>query len=209
MAKHGKYRLLGRTRDDAAGEAFDKSAKMLNLPYPGGPEISKRAEKGNPQAFAIPRPMIQENNFEFSFSGMKNAIRLLIERLRTDAPSERLSDATLNDLCASIEHAIVDVLTTKSLKAAEKYNPKTFILAGGVAANKKLRQTLKNSLPKKTRLLVPALNYCMDNAAMIAIAGYYHAKRDSSTNTQSVHIPKKNFQKCATLKANANWELVN
>ena len=201
MRGHGQYRLLGRTRDDAAGECFDKAAKMLGLPYPGGPEISKRAAKGNPRAFDLPRPMLAEHNLEFSFSGMKNAIRLLIQDLRTDAPLGRLSPAPapapapLSNLCASIEQAIVDVLVAKSMLAIKKYRPKTFILAGGVAANKKLRQTLADALPKKTRFLSPAPEFCMDNAAMIALAGYFQAKA-------------KKFIKYDKLKADANWELV-
>jgi len=192
MQNHGKYKLLGRTRDDASGEAFDKSAKMLSLPYPGGPEISKRAQKGNPYKYDIPKPMIHEKGYEFSFSGMKNAIRLLIEDIsHTDAPLERLYP----DLCASIEQAIVDVLVSKSIKAVEEYNPKTFILGGGVSANKKLRKTLANALPKSTKFLIPELKYCMDNASMVAVAGYFHAK-------------KKEFIPYHKLKADANWELV-
>lgn len=190
MKNHGQYKLLGRTRDDAAGECFDKAGKMLDLPYPGGPEISKRAAKGNPHAFELPRPMLHEPGFEFSFSGMKNAIRLLIEDCRRGT-----RPAPTNDLCASIEHAIVDVLVQKSIKAVAKYKPKTFILAGGVAANKKLRQTLSENLPKSTRFILPPQEYCMDNAAMIAMAGYFHLK-------------KKQFIKYDKLKANANWELV-
>jgi len=189
MTSHGKYRLLGRTRDDASGEAFDKSAKMLGLSYPGGPEISKRAKKGNPYKYDIPKPMIHEPGFEFSFSGMKNAIRLLIEDLGTDAIHR------VSDLSASIEQAIIDVLTHKSLKAVKHYKPKTFILAGGVSANKKLRKTLQHALPKSTQFLAPDMKFCMDNAAMIAAAGYHHAKN-------------KKFIEYHKLTADANWELV-
>lgn len=193
MKNHGQYKLLGRTRDDASGECFDKAARMLGLPYPGGPEIGKRAAKGNPRAFDLPRPMIHEPGFEFSFSGLKNAIRLLIADLSNRDAKYRVS--TINDLCASIEQAIVDVLVYKSLSAVSKYKPKTFILAGGVSANKKLRQTLASSLPKKTAFLSPAPEFCMDNAGMIAAAAYHHIK-------------KKQFTKYDKLKANANWELV-
>jgi len=192
MKDHGKYSLLGRTRDDASGEAFDKSAKMLGLPYPGGPQISKRAFKGDPYKYSIPKPMIHEPGYEFSFSGMKNAIRLLIE----DIGINNTRNASIRrNLCASIEQAIVDVLVFKSIKTVEKYKPKTFILAGGVSANKKLRQTLEDAMPKKTKFLAPDLKYCMDNAAMVAVAGCFHAK-------------KKKFIKHDKLKASANWELV-
>ena len=190
MKNHGQYKLLGRTRDDASGETFDKAAVMIGLPYPGGPEIAKRAAKGNSKAFDLPRPMLKQG-LEFSFSGLKNAIRLLIDDLRRNAPRRVPTD----DVCASIEQTIVDVLVYKSLAAVSKCKPKTFILAGGVAANKKLRQTLSGSLPKSTRFLMPAPEFCQDNAAMIAAAAYRRAL-------------KKKFIRYDKLKTNANWELV-
>ena len=220
MTDHEKYKLLGRTRDDASGEAFDKSAKMLGLPYPGGPEISKQAEKGDPNSFEIPKPMIHEKGFEFSFSGMKNAIRLIIEDLKSNRhPSDRHAELVsasapdsktkkqtlpaksagqgddLNNLCASIEQAIVDVLVSKSIKAVEQYKPKTFILAGGVSANKKLRKTFSKKLPKNIKFLMPKMEFTQDNAAMIAAASYHHIK-------------KKKFSNPYKLTANSNWELV-
>ena len=190
MTDHGRYKLLGRTRDDAAGEAFDKSAKMLGLPYPGGPEISKHAEKGNADAFDIPRPMIERDDCEMSFSGMKNAIRLLIEDLKKS--KEKLP---INDLAASIEQAIVDLLVTKSLIAVAQNNPKTFILSGGVSANKKLRSCIKKASPKSINLLIADQKFTQDNAAMIAGASYHHIKG-------------KQFSDPCKLSANANWELV-
>jgi len=219
MKNHGQYKLLGRTRDDAAGECFDKSAKMLGLGYPGGPLISRLAEKGNPDAFALPRPMTETDNFEFSFSGLKNAIRLLtqdvilegaplfaksgatdrISRLKHKTLSPRKTRGsrvrTINDLAASIEQAIIDVLVSKSLLAARKYHPQSFILAGGVSANKKLRQTLQARLPKSIEFFMPAQEYTQDNAAMIAAAAYFHYN-------------KKNFANRYKLTANDNWELV-
>lgn len=190
---YGNYKLIGRTRDDASGEAFDKSAKMLGLPYPGGPQISKLGEKGNPSAFDIPRPMITSDNCDFSFSGMKNAIRLLVEEIKTS--NKRISKKTMQDLCASIEQAIVDVLVEKSQKAIKKYKTKTFILGGGVSANKKLRLAFEKSIPKKIQFLYPDTKFCMDNAPMIAIAGYFKFK-------------KTGFTKYNKLKADANWEIV-
>ena len=237
MSAHGKYKLLGRTRDDAAGEAFDKTAKMLGLGYPGGPLISKLATKGNAKAFSLPRPMTETDNFEFSFSGLKNAIRLLIENIKNNSVIAReprgdeaggnltlslrgakqrppdgeagsnlknqiasLSLAMTKNLAASTEQAIVDVLVQKSLLALKKYKPKSFILSGGVSANKKLRQTLQNSLPKSINFLMPKQNYTQDNAAMIALAGYYNLKNKKQS--------KKSW-KAKKIQANANWELVN
>jgi N6-L-threonylcarbamoyladenine synthase len=139
--------------------------------------------------------MLNEPGFEFSFSGVKNAIRLCHAELVSTSVSRQIPKQVRDDLCASIEQAIVDVLTAKSLAAVTKYRPKTFILAGGVAANKKLRAALAASLPKTTRLLIPRPEYCMDNAAMIAAAAYYHIKN-------------KNFSRYDKLKADANWELV-
>ncbi len=193
MRDHGKYSLIGRTRDDAAGEAFDKSAKMMGLPYPGGPEISRLASSGDHGAFDIPRPMINDGQFEFSFSGMKNAIRLLIKNITYK--NRTLDQQTINNLCASIELAIIDVLVDKSLKSIEKYHPKTFILSGGVGSNKKLRAAIKKSIPKNIRFLAPEPKFCMDNAAMIASAAYQKAR-------------KKQFTPYQKLSANANWELV-
>jgi N6-L-threonylcarbamoyladenine synthase len=190
MTSHGKYKLLGRTRDDASGEAFDKAAKMMGLPYPGGPAISKHALRGNPKAYDLPKPMLDQDNYEFSFSGLKNAIRLLIVELK-----KKNKKLPIDDLCASIEQTIVDILITKSLKAIEQHKPKTFILAGGVAANKKLRKTLQNALPKSINLLMSDLEYTQDNAAMIA-AGACN------------QIKKKQFTKYSKLNADPNWELV-
>ena len=190
MTNHGKYKLLGRTRDDAAGEAFDKSAKMLGLNYPGGPEISKHAQKGNPDAFDIPRPMIERDDCEFSFSGMKNAIRLLIEDLKKEKKK-----LPINDLAASIEEAIVDLLVTKSLISVAQNKPKTFVLAGGVSANKKLRSCIKKALPKSINILIADQQFTQDNASMIAAASYHHIK-------------KKQFSNPYKLTANTNWELV-
>lgn len=170
MKGHGEYELIGKTRDDAAGEAFDKVAKLLDLPYPGGPKISMLAETGNMKAIDFPRPMKHDPNFDFSFSGLKTAA---LYHLR-DNP-----DANHPDVCASFEEAVVDVLTTKTAKAIREHSAKTLILAGGVSANKKLRERLE-AIDVET-FLTPPLQYCMDNATMIAVAGYFHAKRADYT----------------------------
>ncbi|OGE82485.1 MAG: hypothetical protein A3B10_00210 [Candidatus Doudnabacteria bacterium RIFCSPLOWO2_01_FULL_44_21] len=171
MRGHGQYRILGETLDDAAGEAFDKTAKMLGLPYPGGPHLSKLAERGNPQAFDFPRPMINSKNFEFSFSGLKTAVLYKLQEL---------SPITYNlkpDIAASVQQAIVDVLIAKLEKAIIRYKPKTIMLGGGVAANKLLRKRF-GLLAKsyKLKASIPKLEYCTDNAAMIGLAAYYRIK---------------------------------
>ncbi len=153
---------------DAAGEAFDKSAKLLGLGYPGGPIISKLAQQGNAQAFKLPRPMINQNNFDFSFSGLKTAVLYTVKKLN------QLNQQTKADLAASFQQATVDVLTTKTIAAAQKYKTETVMLSGGVAANKLLRKTLKNKTEKLAlKFLTPEINLCTDNAAMIGAAAYF------------------------------------
>ncbi|MFA5359136.1 MAG: tRNA (adenosine(37)-N6)-threonylcarbamoyltransferase complex transferase subunit TsaD [Patescibacteria group bacterium] len=170
VKKIGDYKKIGQTLDDAAGECFDKAAKILNLGYPGGPEISKLAKNGNPQSYKLPRPMIDRDNFDFSFSGLKTSILYFVQKNGTPRGKR------LNDFCASVESAIIDVLISKTFRAAKEYKAKTIIVGGGVVANKNLRQTLKEKIDKEipsAHLDLSALDYCGDNAAMIALAGAY------------------------------------
>ena len=161
---HGKYEYLGGTRDDAAGECFDKCARLLGLPYPGGPEISKLAEKGQ-DVYKLPRPMIDSRDFDFSFSGLKTAVANLLKE------NSRISQS---DLAASIEEAIVDVLVAKVVAVALKYQIKQIIIAGGVAANQKLIQDLRFKIQDLgIKLFVPLPQLCTDNAAMIAAAAFF------------------------------------
>ncbi len=160
----GDYTLLGRTRDDAAGEAFDKTAKMLGLPYPGGPEIDKLAKTGNPSAFDLPRSMLHSGDFTFSFSGLKTAVLYTLEKL-----PRPLDPLLLPDLCASIQAAIVDVLVAKTVAAARHCGEKTVAVSGGVSMNSGLRAALTTACQRRgldLRLAAPALT--TDNAAMIA-----------------------------------------
>jgi len=184
MTRHGEYKKIGATRDDAAGECFDKVAKLLGFDYPGGPKISKTAKKGNNKAVNFPRPMIDSNNLDFSFSGLKTAALYH----KQDNP-----DTDLPDFCASFEQAIVDILIYKTKKAIEMYKPKSVILAGGVSANPKLRKELGQAFDK-TPLLLPDTKYTMDNAAMIAVAGYFHAK-------------KKDYTPWKEIVADPNWKV--
>ena len=176
MKGHGKYKLLGATRDDAAGEAFDKTAKLMGLGYPGGPALAKLALKGDSKSYEFPRPLKQDPGHEFSFAGLKTAVRYFLQK-----NIDRLKDKKfMKDVAASVQEAIVDTLVSKAIRAAAEFKVNTVILAGGVSANFELRQqmaeTLKEKLPK-VRLIEPPVKYCTDNAAMIAAAGYFNAKR--------------------------------
>lgn len=161
--------IVGETLDDAAGEAFDKTAKILNLPYPGGPLIDKHAKLGNPLAYKFPEPQIQGLNF--SFSGFKTAILYFIRDNQKLNPS--FVEENIDDICASVQYSIVNILLNKVKKAAKQYNCKQVAIAGGVSANSGLRDSLlalKDTLGWE--VFIPQFEYCTDNAAMIAIAGY-------------------------------------
>ena len=169
MAVHGvgRYEMLGETIDDAAGEAFDKSAKLLGLGYPGGPALAKMAEEGRGDAFALPRPLQHSGDFDFSFAGLKTAVRVQLGKLGSDP-----SHAQRADLAASTQAAIVDVLAKKSLAALKHTRLKRLVVAGGVGANRHLRETLVRETAKRgIRVHFPELHLCTDNGAMIALAG--------------------------------------
>jgi|SRR3990167_4246747 len=173
IKNHGSIKWLGGTRDDAAGEAFDKVGRLLGLPYPGGPSIEKAAKNGNSKAFRFPRPLIDSSDFDFSFSGLKTAVFREVKAI------ERLSNETISDISASVQEAIVDVLIYKTLQAAQKYKVKSILLGGGVAANQKLRDAFKSSIVNRQssiKFFVPSKNLCTDNAAMIAAAAFYNYK---------------------------------
>jgi len=163
----GQYTELGKTRDDAAGEAYDKVAKLLGLPYPGGPHIDKLAQQGDPKAIAFPRGMLTKG-FDFSFSGLKTAVRLYVER------NPIRSERQLKDICASFQAAVIDVLVIKAKRAIKKTKIKKIVLTGGVAANKTLRQSMQQMCDEiGAELVVPEVWFCTDNGAMIAAAGYF------------------------------------
>ncbi len=162
--------IVGQTTDDAAGEAFDKTAKILNLPYPGGPLIDKYAREGNSMAYAFPEPQIP--GLDFSFSGLKTAIMYFIRDNKK--LNENFVEDNLRDICASVQHRIVTILLAKLKRAAKEYNIKDIAIAGGVSANSGLRNTLQEYAEKYGwNVFIPSFEYCTDNAAMIAIAGYY------------------------------------
>jgi len=156
------YRLLGTTRDDAIGESFDKVARLLDLPYPGGPSIQRAAESGNPKAFDFPRAMAGKETLDFSYSGLKTAVLYAIRGESTGAP------LPVADIAASFQDAAVDILITKAKQAIKKTRAKAMVVAGGVAANKLLRERLERDIP--IPVSVPPFAYCLDNGAMIAAA---------------------------------------
>lgn len=168
-----RHRVLGQTRDDAAGEAFDKVAKMLGLGYPGGPAIDRRARLGNPAAVDFPRSYMHDHPLSFSFSGVKTAVLYHLRNLGVkpgDEPS--LPEQTVNDICASFQRSVIDVLVTKTFRAAESLSVGHVSIAGGVAANSELRERAAMECGSRCMALsTPALQYCMDNAAMIAYVG--------------------------------------
>jgi len=193
MKSHTNITWLGGTRDDAAGECFDKCARLLGYQYPGGPKISQLAEKGNAKNFLLPRPMIGSHDSNFSFSGLKtaflNATRQNFPILRTTSEKigwqqiafeETLDEQKkqiLYDLCASLQEAIVAVLVKKTIQAAEKFHVKSILLSGGVAANQKLVDTFKQKIANQNfKLFVPSKNLCTDNAAMIGAAAFFRKK---------------------------------
>jgi N6-L-threonylcarbamoyladenine synthase len=176
----GRYEMLGETIDDAAGEAFDKTAKLLGLPYPGGPQLAKLSEGGDPAAFKFPRPLLHSGDLDFSFAGLKTAVLTQVKRLVGDVPEgatvrgqgvASLSDQTLRDLAASVQAAITDVLVKKSLKAVQLSGLNRLVVAGGVGANRSLREQLNAACAKSgIRVHYPELHLCTDNGAMIALA---------------------------------------
>ncbi|WP_090991294.1 tRNA (adenosine(37)-N6)-threonylcarbamoyltransferase complex transferase subunit TsaD [Bacillus sp. OV322] len=177
LEEHGKFRVIGETRDDAAGEAYDKVARTLNLPYPGGPHIDRLAHEGQP-TIRLPRAWL-EGSYDFSFSGLKSAVINTLHN--AEQRGEEIEPA---NLAASFQQSVIEVLVKKTLQAAAEYNVKQVLLAGGVAANKGLRAALSEAfaaLPN-VELVIPPLNLCTDNAAMIAAAGSVLYERGKRSN---------------------------
>ena len=170
-----EYKVLGQTVDDAAGEAFDKVAKLLKLPYPGGPEVSKLALNGKANAIAFPRPMINAKNYNFSFSGLKTAVLYYVQSEKYKVESRKLGKKIANaNLCKSFQEAVVDVLVTKTMRAVKEFGAKSISLSGGVAANSSLREQLKVESEKlKVEFFVPPMHLCTDNAEMIGLAAAF------------------------------------
>jgi len=182
----GRYELLGETLDDAAGEAFDKSAKLLGLGYPGGPALAAMAERGDASRFELPRPMLHSGDLDFSFSGLKTAVLTRVKAAEKDGGA--LDEQARADLSAATQAAIVDVLAAKAEKALKQTGLKRLVVAGGVGANKRLRARLAQSLPRlKAQAYFPPLELCTDNGAMIAFAAGERVKAGLATLRRDEH----------------------
>ena len=193
VAAPGRYAVLGETRDDAAGEAFDKSAKLLGLPYPGGPELAVLAEKGKVGRFEFPRPMLDRAGLEFSFSGLKTAVSLAVKDRAGGAPAS-LDAATRADIAAGVQEAIVETLVAKTLRALEDTGYEAVVVAGGVGANRHLRARLDAAARRRgARVFYPRIEFCTDNAAMIAVAGMARLKAG--------------YHESPAIRARAQWPL--
>ena len=180
----GNYSILGKTRDDAAGEAFDKVAKVIGLGYPGGAELDRLARKGDSKYFHFPRPILKDG-YQFSFSGLKTAVALYVSKLSPDELNLHRAD-----IAASFQEAVVDVLVEKTIAAALDHNVRDVTISGGVAANSHLRNTLTQRLDHlKCRLFYPSLPLCTDNAAMIAAAGYFRFHKEGPTELVVEAVP--------------------
>ena len=185
----GDYEVLGQTLDDAAGEAFDKTAKMLGLPYPGGPQLAALAESGNPASYDLPRPMLKRPGLDFSFSGLKTAVMLKVRAAEGDPGG--LDAATRANLASAFQEAVVDTLVGKSLRAVGAAGRERLVVAGGVGANRRLRERLREGMAASGgRVYYPRIEFCTDNGAMIAYTGWLRlcagiASADSMVRAQA------------------------
>ncbi|RKX23719.1 MAG: tRNA (adenosine(37)-N6)-threonylcarbamoyltransferase complex transferase subunit TsaD, partial [Candidatus Zixiibacteriota bacterium] len=180
----GSYRVLGQTRDDAAGEAFDKVAKLMGLGYPGGAALNKLAQQGDPKYFRFPRAM-RRQGYQFSYSGLKTAVAIYLDKLTPHEFEEHKAD-----IAASFEEAVVDVLIEKTVKAATEYDIRHITISGGVAANTRLRERMNAQMSKiKRQLFFPSKELCTDNAAMIAAAGYLRYQESGPAELIANAIP--------------------
>lgn len=189
---HGGYKLLGQTQDDAVGEAFDKVAKILGLPYPGGPSIAESALQGDPRKYQLPKAKLQ-GAYDFSFSGLKTAVLRAVQRevgVDTSFPSfelaERLNDQQRHDFSASFQHTAIETLVDKTVKAFSDHSPASVVIAGGVAANQELRRQLRERLP--IDIEYAPMQLCTDNGAMIATLGCFYAERNSPTSPLALEV---------------------
>jgi len=176
LPKETKYELLGATRDDAVGEAFDKVARILKLSYPGGPAIEEIARKGNPQRINLPHPHFKKENFDFSFSGIKTAVLYYVRELQ-----KRKTSIPVPDIAASFQLRVAEILSEKLFKAASLKKVKNIVIGGGVASNKFIREFMEKSAPQGTKIFFPSPKLCTDNAAMVACLAYFEIKKGKTS----------------------------
>jgi N6-L-threonylcarbamoyladenine synthase len=194
----GDYKILGDTLDDAAGEAFDKTAKLLGLGYPGGKILSQLATQGDASRFKFPRPMMNRPGLDFSFSGLKTAVR--VKWLEEIAKPDVNQDQLIKDIAASFQEAIVDTLTKKCLRALKQTHYKSLVIAGGVSANQQLRSRLKEIETKyQVKTYFPSLQYCTDNGAMIAFAGAMRLLKQQNKNTKIRAYPRWDLEELSSV----------
>lgn len=185
----GNYQILGRSVDDAAGEAFDKAARILELPYPGGPQIDQMAHRGDPNFYQFPRAKVRSEQYDFSFSGLKTAMLYLVRQR-----GQKWAQENLADLCAAYQEAIVDVLKINTFTAVKNLHANKLVLAGGVAANSRLRQVFQEQADYyQIELIIPSLKYCTDNAAMIARTGQEMLSRNQISPFSISAVPNLTF----------------
>ncbi len=185
VKEYGEYEIIGRTHDDAAGEAYDKVARAIGLGYPGGPKIDKLAKEGNPQAIAFPRAQIEGRPFDFSFSGVKSAV---LNHLNSCAM--KMEEVNKADIAASFQQAIVDVLVSRTISAAKEYGMKQVAIAGGVASNSALRNAMQTACKKENiSFYSPSPAFCTDNAAMIGVAAYYEFIKGNTSGLDLNAVP--------------------
>jgi N6-L-threonylcarbamoyladenine synthase len=196
----GQYKLLGESLDDAAGEAFDKAAKMLDLDYPGGPQVAKLAEQGNPERFTFPRPMTDRPGLDFSFSGLKTfTLNTVAEHKQADGLPD---DQTCADIACAFQEAVVDTLVIKCRRALQQCNMKTLVIAGGVSANQRLREKLESALAKiGAKVFYARHEFCTDNGAMIAYAGAQRLLAEQGEALPVQVKPRWNLEKLPALVA--------
>lgn len=196
ITDHGQYLLLGQTKDDAAGEAYDKIARAIGLPYPGGPQIEKLAKEGNANAIELPRAWMGDDSFDFSFSGLKSAVLNYLNKVKMKG-----AEIIAADIAASFQQAVLDVLVQKTVHAAEQSSVDTILLAGGVAANGTLRAQLQQAAAQKNiQVYYPPVQFCTDNAAMIGAAAHYKAIRQDYAALTLNAVPNLSFEKLLSEK---------
>lgn len=182
VKSYSEQTIIGETIDDAVGEAYDKVARLIGLPYPGGPKLDKMAQEGNPKAYLLPKAKV--NEFDFSFSGLKTAVLRLIKQLKADNNTENLSEDIIKDVCASFQECVSSTLVKKVKKALEQSGYNQVVIAGGVAANSEIRKKMFSLQDEGYKVFAPPMKYCTDNAAMVASCAYFNTNTFDDINVE-------------------------